>query len=231
MASFTVGTDTALAQLIFNATAWASIAQNSATPATNFFISLHNADPGDNGTQSTNETAYTNYARVAVARTTSGFTVSGSLPVLVQNTGTITFPQCGATGDTLTHFGIGLASSGAGTLLCSGPIGSGPALSFTCTAASPGVLTVPTSSATVNQRVSLYPNGTATLPTGLTEGVVYYVGTVSGQNITLSTTPANANPVNTSTAGAGNAIFQTPLSVSNLVTPSFAANALTGRLW
>lgn len=233
MASFTVGTNQGAAQLIFNATTWASIAQNaSSSPATVLYMSLHNADPGDNGTQSTNETIYTNYARVAVARTTSGWTVlTGGPPVLVQNAGAVTFPQCGTQGDTLTHFGIGLASTGAGTLLASGPIGSGPALEFTCTNASPGVLTVPGSSLAVNARVSCYPTATGTLPTGITEGVVYYVGIVTGIAITLSTTAGNANPVNTTSVGAGNAIAQTPLAVSNLITPSFAANSATARLW
>lgn len=232
MASFTMATDTALAQLIFNATTWTAIAQNvSTSPATSLYLSLHNADPGDNGNQSTNETAYTNYARVAVARTTAGFTVSGSSPVLVQNAAAITFPQCGVTGDTLTHWGIGLASSGAGTLLGSGPIGAGPALEFTCTSASPGSLTVPGSALVANQRVSCYPTATATLPTGVTEGTVYYVGTVSGIAVTLSTTAGNANPVNTTSVGAGNLIAQTPLAVSNLITPSFAINALVVRLW
>jgi hypothetical protein len=79
----------------------------------------------------------------------------------------------------------------------------------------------------VNQRASVYPIGPiATLPSGLTEGTVYYVGTVSGTVVTLSTTASNANPVNTSSVGAGVIILQSPLVVSNLITPSFAANAL-----
>jgi hypothetical protein len=32
----------------------------------------------------------------------------------------VTFPACGVTGSTITHFGIGTDSSGAGTLLFSG---------------------------------------------------------------------------------------------------------------
>jgi hypothetical protein len=65
-----------------------------------------------------------------------------------------------------------------------------------------------------------------TLPTGTTEGTVYFIGTVSGIAVTLSTTAANANPVNTSSVGAGWMVKQTPLAVSNLITPSFAASAL-----
>jgi hypothetical protein len=214
-------------QLMFNGTSWTAIAQNIATsPATQFYVSLHNADPGIGGNQTTNETAYTNYTRVGVSRTTGGFTVSGTSPVQVANTGGISFAQCGASGDTLTHWGLGLSATGAGTLLLSGPIGPGPLLDFTCTSASPGVLTIPGSSLAVNNRISLYGNAAGTLPTGTTEGVVYYVGTVSGITVTLSTTAGNANPVNTTSVGAGYAIVQSPLIVNNGITPSFAAGAL-----
>jgi hypothetical protein len=221
------GVESNFLKLLFTAVNWLSVADNTAsTPATVLYVSLHNADPGEAGTQSTNETAYTNYARVSVARTTGGFTISGTDPTQVVNAATISFPQCGATGDTITHWGIGLSASGTGTLLASGPVGSGPALGFTASLASPGVLTVPGSSNSVNDRVSLYHNPADTLPTGTTEGTVYFVGTVTGIAITLSTTTANGAPVNTSSVGAGVMIKQSPLVVSNNVTPSFAASAL-----
>lgn len=52
--------------LIFNATAIANIADNAASaPLTNLYVSLHTADPGEAGDQTTNEAAYTSYARVA----------------------------------------------------------------------------------------------------------------------------------------------------------------------
>lgn len=70
--SMTNAAETALLTLIFNNTDWANVGdagglQNSAT-AGSFYISLHTADPGETGSQTTSETAYTNYARVAVAR-------------------------------------------------------------------------------------------------------------------------------------------------------------------
>lgn len=40
------------------------------------YVSLHTADPGVAGDQSTNEATYTSYARVAVARTTGGWTIA-----------------------------------------------------------------------------------------------------------------------------------------------------------
>jgi hypothetical protein len=90
--------------------------QNSAT-AGSLFVSLHTADPGEAGTQTTSESAYTNYARVAVARSGAGWTVSGNT---VSNAAAVTFPACGVTGSTITHFGIGSDTSGTGTLLFSG---------------------------------------------------------------------------------------------------------------
>lgn len=74
---------------------------------------------------------------------------------------------------------------------------------FTATLASPGSFTAPGSAYSVNDTVVLFPGAGATLPTGVTAGTVYYVGTVTGAVFTLSTTLANANPVNTSTVGAG----------------------------
>ena len=116
-----------LLKLIFNATAIANIADNAATsPLTDLYVSLHNADPGEAGDQTTNETAYTSYARVAVARTSGGWTVTNNS---VSPAATINFPQCSGGTDTITHFGVGTASSGAGKLLYSGTVSPNIAVS------------------------------------------------------------------------------------------------------
>jgi len=99
--------------------------QNSAT-AGSLYVSLHTADPGEAGDQTTNETAYTNYARVAVARSGVGWTVTANA---VTNAALVQFLQCGVTGATLTHFGVGTAASGAGKLLYSGALTSSLAVS------------------------------------------------------------------------------------------------------
>lgn len=108
-----------LLALIFNATAIANIADNAATsPLTNLYASMHTSDPGEAGDQTTNEIAYTGYARVAIARTSSGFAVSGSSVTLAAN---VDFPEMtGGAGGTWTHFAIGTASSGTGKILYSG---------------------------------------------------------------------------------------------------------------
>lgn len=109
-----------LLKLIFNATAVANMADNAATsPLTNLFVALHTADPGEAGTQSTNEVAYTSYARVSVARTTGGWTVTGNS---VSPVATINFPACTGGTATATHFSVGVASSGATKVLYSGTL-------------------------------------------------------------------------------------------------------------
>lgn len=93
-------------KLIFNATAIANLADNAATsPATTLTVALHTADPGEAGTQLTNETAYTGYARVTVARTTGGWTVTGNSVSPVAN---IDFAECTALpGAAITHVSVG----------------------------------------------------------------------------------------------------------------------------
>lgn len=110
-----------LLALIFNAASIADLAQNDGSgPATDLYVSFHTSSPGAAGNQSTNETSYTNYARVAVPRTTSGWTAPSA--GATENVGLVQFPQCGVTGATLTHVGIGTASSGAGKLLYFGAL-------------------------------------------------------------------------------------------------------------
>lgn len=106
--------------LIFNGTAIANIADNAATsPLTTLQVALHTADPGEAGTQTTSEVAYTPYARVAVARTSGGWTVtSGS----VSPVATIAFPACTAGTATATHASVGTAASGAGKVLYKGAL-------------------------------------------------------------------------------------------------------------
>jgi hypothetical protein len=125
--SATNALETELLDLIFTGSAIADIADNDATsPATNLYVSLHTSDPGETGVANTNETAYTNYARVAVARTSGGWTVSGNLAT---NAGAVTFPACGVTGATITHFGISIGASGATVLLFKGALSASLAVS------------------------------------------------------------------------------------------------------
>ena len=115
--------ETALLQLYFNNTDHANVGdaaglQNSAT-AGSFYISLHTADPGEGGSQTTSEISYTGYARVAVARSGAGWTISGNN---ASNAAAVTFGACTAGTGTATFFGIGSDSSGTGNLFFRGLI-------------------------------------------------------------------------------------------------------------
>ena len=90
--------------------------QNSAT-AGSLYISLHTADPGEAGDQTTNEATYTGYARVAVPRNGTGWTITGNL---AENAAAVTFGTCTAGSSNISHFGIGTELSGVGKLLYSG---------------------------------------------------------------------------------------------------------------
>ena len=113
-----------LLKLLLNATAIANVADNAASsPLTNVYVSLHTADPGDTGDQTTSEIAYTGYARVAVARTTGGWTISGTNPTVASPVAAITFGAMTAgSNSTATHFAVGSASSGAGRIFYSGTV-------------------------------------------------------------------------------------------------------------
>ena len=109
-----------LLRLIFNATAIGNIADNAATsPLTNLQVSLHTSDVGEGGSQTTNEVAYTSYARVAVARTSGGWTVTANS---VSPAANIDFPACTGGTATATHWAVGTASSGTGKVLYKGTI-------------------------------------------------------------------------------------------------------------
>lgn len=111
-------------KLIFNATAIANIADNAAaSPLTNLYVSLHTGDPGEAGDQTTSEVttaAYDTYARVAVARTSGGWTVTNNS---VSPAAIIAFAACaGGTGATATHWAVGTAATSTGKILYSGTI-------------------------------------------------------------------------------------------------------------
>jgi hypothetical protein len=113
--------DNDLLKLIFNATPIANIADNAAaSPLTNLYLSLHTADPGAGGSQNTSEATYASYTRIAVARTSAGFTISSNSCVLA-NPATFPTPTAGA-GEIEAFFALGTASSGTGKILYRGPI-------------------------------------------------------------------------------------------------------------
>lgn len=122
--------ENSLLLLVFNNTNIADIGDatglRGSSAAGSLYVSLHTGDPGEAGTQATSEATYTGYARVAVARSGAGFTVSGAN---VSNAAAVGFGPCTAGTNTITHFGIGVASSGSTVLLVSGALSASLAVS------------------------------------------------------------------------------------------------------
>src|SRR5688500_12564023 len=115
--------ETALLQLVFENTNAANIGDatglRGSTTVGSLYFALHTADPGEAGSQTTSEAAYTSYARVAVARSGAGFTVTANS---VSPAANVDFPAATGGSETETHFSVGTASSGAGKILYKGAI-------------------------------------------------------------------------------------------------------------
>lgn len=99
--------------------------RGSAT-AGSFYLSLHTASPGETGNQSTNETTYGSYVRVAVSRSGTGWTVTGNSASPAAN---IDFAEATSGTATITHVGLGTDSSGTGKLVLYGTLS--PSISVT----------------------------------------------------------------------------------------------------
>lgn len=118
--SFSDAAETAIMALIFNATAWANMADNAgSSPQTNIAVALHTADPGESGTLATSESAYTSYARVSVPRTNVGWTVTGNS---VSPAANVDFPAGTGGSGTITHFSAGKTGGGAAAIHMSGTV-------------------------------------------------------------------------------------------------------------
>lgn len=168
------------------------------------FFSLHTADPAEGGNQASNEVAYTGYARVGVARSGAGFVVTGNS---VSPAANVDFGACTALPATYMYWGLGTAAAGAGKLLYKGVIGANLG-GFTALATD--VITIPgLTGVAVNDNIAFFAAPGDTLPAGITEGTVYFVRTVSGNDITLSTTAGGA-VVDITGPGKGRAMRITP---------------------
>jgi hypothetical protein len=116
-----------LLKLIFNATAIADIAENDTTsPLTVLWTSLHTANPDETGNQTSSDATYGAYARVSVARTTAGWVVTNNS---VSPAAIITFPQATSGTNTITHAAVGTASTGTGKVLYKGALSPNIAVS------------------------------------------------------------------------------------------------------
>lgn len=118
---------TDLLSLLIENTAWANVGdagglQPSAT-AGSLYVSLHTSTPGAAGDQTTNEIAYTTYARQGVARASGSWDISGTSPTSIANHSAITFPtMSGGAGGTVTYAAVGRASSASGEIIVFGAL-------------------------------------------------------------------------------------------------------------
>ncbi|MEY4953211.1 MAG: hypothetical protein RL299_1635, partial [Pseudomonadota bacterium] len=117
------------------------------------------------------------------------------------------------------HWSTGVAVSGGTKILHRGVFGSrqGP---FTGTLADN--IIVPGNTFAVNDRVAFYSVAGSSLPTGIVEGTVYFVLTVSGETITISPTSGGAT-LDITAIGDGICYRVTPIAVSSGITPQLAS--------
>ncbi len=112
---------TGLALLVFNNTTYANVGDATglvgSTTAGSLYVALHTADPGAGGTQATSEAGYVPYARIAVARTSGGWTCTAGTAA---NTAAVTFAACSSSSSTVTYVSIGVAGSSTTAILYSG---------------------------------------------------------------------------------------------------------------
>lgn len=124
MAGFGNSAENSILNLIYSATAWANVADNAAgTPLTNIHVALHTNGsgdgPGDAGDMTTNEIAYTSYARVNVARSTGW---SAATTGVISPAAQIDFPAGTGGSGTAAHFSTGKTGGGAAIIFMYGPI-------------------------------------------------------------------------------------------------------------
>lgn len=122
-----------LLKLLFQNTNFANMGDptgvRGSTTAGSYFIALHTANPGQTGTQTTSEAAYISYGRVAVPRSSAGYTITGSNPTTSENAAAVTFAAATGGGETETYYSQGQATSGANEIYFYGALTSSLAVS------------------------------------------------------------------------------------------------------
>ena len=218
----------ALLKLLFQGIAIANLADDATVaPLADLQLALHADDPGVGGDQSTNEATYGSYARIAVARTAVGWTVTGNDAV---NAAELLFPEATSGDELITHVSVGYLAAGAGTIITRAALGA--ILGAFVGEADDEVLTIKGHGLSVSDRVSFYAQEGQALPGALTEGQLHFVKSVpDADSITVATTDGGAT-VNLTSDGGGRAYSGIPLRVTGApaVQPRIAAGALAFSL-
>lgn len=176
--------------------------QNSAANGS-LYLALHTAWPGRGGSQNGSEASYTGYARKAITRDGTGFSVSSGVLTIVAEQ--LFGENTGASAQEVRFWTLGVASSGATKVLYGGhlaPASSDPREAIG-TASSDNILVGTGHGLAVNDEVVFYDLiGGASLPGGISEGTIYFVISVSTDTIQISTT-LGGGALNITSNGAG----------------------------
>lgn len=190
--------------------------------AGNVYTSLHTLYPGRGVTdQTTNEAAYTPYVRIPLVRSVAGWTVAGGN---VSNAALLAFAKATAGSETILFAGLGFAVSGVGELYGAGHLGSslGPFSGDLTT----DEIRILNHGLVADQRVVFYDTPGGTIPTGITEGTVYFViGSPGTDTFQISLTSGGA-AVNMTADGAGRAGLVNKIDIAIGSEPQFPTGDL-----
>lgn len=194
-----------------------AVGKTSWTMPSTVALGLFTAVGSDGGTGFT-EVSGGSYARVAVQ--TLWNAASGSAPSTITNSASITFPAATANWGTIIGWGLYDAAS-AGNLLFWDYMGNFNWIPFSCTSASPGVLTSPAHG---------FANGDSVVVSGGEYGGVLpttggsWTGLLTVAGVTTDTFNVG---VNTTSTGDGMLRKVASQAINTGVTASFAASTLT----
>lgn len=225
--------ETALLTLEFNNTNIATVGDatglRGSSTAGSFYIALHTADPGEAGDATTSEATFTGYGRQAVARSAGGWTISGNS---VSNAAAITFGQNTGSDQTVGFFSISAGTDGAGAEVNVryGPLIASGATWLPFTAKADDTITIPANPFVVDDRIVMAAAYDGSLPTGITQGTIYWVKTVSTNDITISTTQGGST-LDITAVGSGVCIKAKPLAVrGGIDSVQFAIGTLVSKI-
>jgi hypothetical protein len=116
--------ETDLLNLILNNVAIANIGDatglRGSSTAGSLYAAFHTADPGEAGSaQTTSEATYTGYARVAISRAGTAWSVTSGVASLVAS---VAFPTSASATQRMLYYTLGTAASGAGQILLRGTL-------------------------------------------------------------------------------------------------------------
>lgn len=184
----------------------------------NVHAALHSAWPTEAGTGA--ELSGNGYARVSITNNTTNWPNFASDQK--SNANPINFPT--ATGNWVEAVAMALwDASTAGNMLMRCWLGPDAPKIFTATAAD--VFTAPGHGLANNDRAAVLATPGATLPTGVSEGTLYWVVGVSGDTFQLSTTQGGG-AIDLTAAGSGFVKKVVPKTVLNGETLSFPASSV-----